>query len=128
VLDARHYGVRTGVASDVRNARIIDGDHASVGDLHFCNALPHSDNERGAGEKSKRLPGESDGREARRNYYQRPHPPPEIARLDARVTPINIDCNPSGCELFEPIERLGLELCGSATETGKTRGKMRFSW
>jgi hypothetical protein len=72
------------------HAFVICGYDAPVSDFHFRDTLPDSGNERRSAEEPKWFLGESNRGEARRNHYQRPHPPPEIARLDAKVTPVNI--------------------------------------
>ena len=46
---------------------------------------------RGTPAEAKRFSVESNRCEARRNHHERPHPSPGIARLDAKVTPVNID-------------------------------------
>jgi hypothetical protein len=87
---ACHDGFSAGFPGCFEHARVFGCDNAAVSDVHFGDTLPDSGNEGCSAKEPQWFMGESNGCEARRNYYQRPHPPPEIARLDAKVTPVNI--------------------------------------
>jgi hypothetical protein len=87
VAFARHYRFSARGSCSFGDLGLIGGDNAPVGDVHGADTLPHAGYKGSAAEESKWLLRESNRGEARRDYNQRPHPPPEIARLDAKVTP-----------------------------------------
>jgi hypothetical protein len=90
MLAARHDGFSAGLPRRFEHAFVVGCDDTAVGDVHFTDTLPDLGNEGCSAKEPQWFMGESNGCEARRDYDQRPHPPPEIARLDAKVTPVNI--------------------------------------
>ena len=102
---ARQDGVCACLASRFGDRVVFSGDDAGVTQVHALDPLPHSDDERRSTEEAKRFLRESDRREARWNNDQRPHPPPEIARPDAKVTPVNIAIFASPREDFRSFSR-----------------------
>lgn len=87
---AGHDCLSSSFPRGIGDAGIICSHDDLVSDFHVEDALPYADDEGSASEEAKGLLGESDRSEARRNHYQRAHASPEIARLDAKVTPVNI--------------------------------------
>jgi hypothetical protein len=95
---AGHNSFSAGSTRCFDHAGILSRDYAALRDVHRAHALPYARYEGLATKKAKRLLRESDRGEARRDNYQRRHPPPEIARPDAKVTPLNIAIAMHFCE------------------------------
>jgi hypothetical protein len=80
-----------GVAGDSGNDLVVSCHYARVADFHLTDSLPDADYEGDSGDEAKRFSVESNRSEPRRNHHERAHSSPEIARLDAKVTPVNIN-------------------------------------
>jgi hypothetical protein len=64
----------------------VGGNDAAIGDGHRGDALPDANDERKAGEKSKRLSGEARGAQSGWDDGERPHTWRSRAPAAARVT------------------------------------------
>lgn len=94
----------------------VSGDNAAVTDVHFGDALPHSDDQGLVGEEAERLAGEADRGETRRNNHERSHLPPEIDWPAVKVTLVNIrrpQMTRYYCVIETPAENALFRLAGS---------------